>query len=148
LRCSFFLLLMLLASFLANDAAASFDERRTPPGSVRGQARNRVGGARERIVWGAGDERRHRRLRALQRIVSSPGLGLRPNAAAVLSGAPHVCPPAHSSPYAEDGCLEFVGSFSSRIEILHEAYGELRTAVGKSVGSGAGGTSRWWGVHR
>jgi hypothetical protein len=31
------LLLMLLASFLANDAAASFDERPFPPAAKRGQ---------------------------------------------------------------------------------------------------------------
>ena len=31
------LLLMLLGSFLANDAAASFDERRLPPAAKRGQ---------------------------------------------------------------------------------------------------------------
>ena len=33
---------IVLASFLANDAAASFDERRRLPGSERGQARTRV----------------------------------------------------------------------------------------------------------
>ena len=32
------LLLMLLASFLANDAAASFDERPTPTGSAAGSS--------------------------------------------------------------------------------------------------------------
>jgi hypothetical protein len=34
-------LLVLLASFLANDAAASFDERPSPPGAKRGQVPER-----------------------------------------------------------------------------------------------------------
>jgi hypothetical protein len=33
---------MLLASFLANDAAASFDERRLPPATKRGQVQARA----------------------------------------------------------------------------------------------------------
>jgi len=45
------LLLMLLASFLANDAAASFDERRLPPAAKRGQVPERAALGPSKKFW-------------------------------------------------------------------------------------------------
>jgi len=45
------LLLMLLASFLANDAAASFDERRLPPAAQRGQVPERAALGLSKKFW-------------------------------------------------------------------------------------------------
>jgi hypothetical protein len=44
---------MLLASFLANDAAASFDERRLPPAAKRGQVPERaaLGPSKKTLLW-------------------------------------------------------------------------------------------------
>jgi hypothetical protein len=101
----------------------------------------------ERIVWGADHERRQRRLRARQRIVSSPGPGLRPNAAVVLSGTPQVCPRALFALRPRRGASSLGRTSPIRKQSQRADHGELGTVVGKSLGSGAAGTSRWWGVH-
>ena len=66
---------MLLASFLANDAAASFDERRLPPAAQRGQVPERAAqGAEQEVLAGspAGEPQRSRSRQKFLR--ADPGL--------------------------------------------------------------------------